>query len=60
MLFKVTKTKLETPRSQSKSLFEARATCLVDNAWRKRLSLELNFPKDNQVVIRIVTVILEY
>ena len=57
MLFKVTKTKLETPWSQSKSLFEARATCPVDNAWRKRLPLELNFPKDNQVGI---TVILKY
>ena len=53
MLFKVTKTKLETPWSQSKSFFEAGATCLVDNAWRKRWSLDLNFLLDNKAVISV-------
>ena len=57
MLLRVTKTNLlKYPRSQSKSLFHAGATYLVNNAWHNRLSLDLNFPIDNQVVI---TVILE-
>ena len=57
MLFKVTKTKLEIPRSGSKSLLHACATYLVDNALHKRSSLDQNFPIGNQVVI---TVILKY